>query len=164
MNIINNGNFTYTGFDLFGEKINDNLNEVAPEYIKSQKFSNPLKNFYYNFLIKENLNSLESIQKFLKKFRQNINLIKGDTNITLKKSDLKLIDFAFIDGGHSYKTTLNDLETLYESMKKKRSTIVCDDYLDASYITEVKSAVDDFAKKNNLPIKLIKNKFAAFEL
>jgi hypothetical protein len=50
------------------------------------------------------------------------------------------------------------------SMKNKRSTIVCDDYLDASYITEVKSAVDDFAKKNNLPIKLIKNKFAAFEL
>ena len=164
LNIINKGNFTYTGFDLFGEKINDDLNEAEPEYIKSQKFSNPLKNFYYNFLLKENLNSLESIQKFLKKFRQNINLIKGDTNITLRKSDLKLIDFAFIDGGHSYTTTLNDLETLYNSMKNKRSTIVCDDYLDASYITEVKSAVDDFAKKNNLPIKLIKNKFAAFEL
>ena len=164
LNIINNGDFTYTGFDLFGEKINDNLNEVEPEYIKSQKFSNPLKNFYYNFLFKENLNSLESIEKFLQKFKQNIKLIKGDTNITLKKSDLNQIDFAFIDGGHSYKTTLNDLETLYESMKNNRSTIVCDDYLDASYITEVKSAVDDFAKKNNLPIKLIGNKFAAFEL
>ena len=164
LNIINNSNFTYSGFDLFGEKINDNFNEVEPEYIKSQKFSNPLKNFYYNFLLKENLNSLESIEKFLKKFKQNINLIKGDTNITLRKSDLSQIDFAFIDGGHSYTTTLNDLETLYNSMKNNRSTIVCDDYLDASYITEVKSAVDDFAKKNNLPIKLIKNKFAAFEL
>ena len=164
LNIINNNNFTYTGFDLFGEKINDDLNEAEPEYIKSQKFSNPLKNFYYNFLLKENLNSLESIEKFLKKFKQNINLIKGDTNITLRKSDLSQIDFAFIDGGHSYTTTLNDLETLYESMKNNRSTIVCDDYLDASYITEVKSAVDDFAKKNNVPIKLIKNKFAAFEL
>ena len=164
LNIINNNNFTYSGFDLFGEKINDDLNEAEPEYIKSQKFSNPLKNFYYNFLLKENLNSLESIEKFLKKFKQNINLIKGDTNITLRKSDLSQIDFAFIDGGHSYTTTLNDLETLYNSMKNNRSTIVCDDYLDASYITEVKSAVDDFAKKNNLPIKLIKNKFAAFEL
>ena len=164
LNIINNSNFTYSGFDLFGEKINDDLNEAEPEYIKSQKFSNPLKNFYYNFLLKENLNSLESIEKFLKKFKQNINLIKGDTNITLRKSDLSQIDFAFIDGGHSYTTTLNDLETLYDSMKNNRSTIVCDDYLDASYITEVKSAVDDFAKKNNLPIKLIKNKFAAFEL
>ena len=61
LNIINNSNFTYSGFDLFGEKINDDLNEAEPEYIKSQKFSNPLKNFYYNFLIKENLNSLESI-------------------------------------------------------------------------------------------------------
>ena len=97
LNIINNNNFTYSGFDLFGEKINDDLNEAEPEYIKSQKFSNPLKNFYYNFLLKENLNSLESIEKFLKKFKQNVNLIKGDTNITLRKSDLSQIDFAFID-------------------------------------------------------------------
>ena len=163
LNIINNGNFTYTGFDLFGEKINDNLNEVEPEYIKSQKFSNPLKNFYYNFLIKENLNSLESIQKFLKKFKQNIKLIKGDTNITLRKSDLNQIDFAFIDGGHSYSTTYNDLEVLYSFMKNKKHTIICDDYLDATYITEVKAAVDDFIKKNNLKAKVIKDKFILLE-
>ena len=160
MNIINNGNFTYTGFDLFGEKINDNLNEVEPEYIKSQKFSNPLKNFYYNFLLKENLNSLESVEKFLKKFRQNIKLIKGDTNITLKQSDLRQIDFAFIDGGHSYETTFNDLETIYKSNKIKELSILCDDYQDASYITEVKKAVDQFVEVYKLNIRIIEGKFA----
>ena len=163
LNIINNGNFTYTGFDLFGEKINTNLNEVEPEYIKKQKFSNPLKNFYYNFILKENLNSIQSVSKFLKKFENNIKLIKGDTNKTLKEQDLTNIDFAFIDGGHSYETTFNDLSTLYSFMKNKKKHILCDDYLDATYITEVKSAVDDFIKKNSLSCKIIEGKFILLE-
>ena len=159
LNTIHKGDFSYTGFDLFGEKIDKNLNEIEPEYIKSQKFSNPFKHIYYNLLLKENLNSIESIKKFLKKFKNNINLVKGDTNITLKKTDLSKIDFAFIDGGHSYETTYNDLTLLYSSMKNKSKTIVCDDYIDASYITDVKKAVDDFVKKNNLSLEIIKNKF-----
>ena len=44
-------------------------------------------------------------------------------------------------------------------MKNKSKTIVCDDYIDASYITGVKKAVDDFAKENNLNLKVIKDKF-----
>ena len=47
-------------------------------------------------------------------------------------------------------------------MKNKNATILCDDYLDASYITETKNAIDDFAKKNNLDLTIIKNKFAMF--
>jgi hypothetical protein len=61
LNSIHAGNFSYVGFDLFGEKINQELNEEEPEYIKSQKFSNPLKHIYYNLLLKENLNSIEKI-------------------------------------------------------------------------------------------------------
>ena len=160
LNNIHEGDFSYIGFDLFGEKINHELNEVEPEYIKSQKFSNPFKHIYYNFLLKENLNSRKSIEKFLKKFKKNINLVKGDTNKTLKETNLKKIDFAFIDGGHSYETTYNDLSTLYLSMKNRSKTIVCDDYADASYITEVKKAVDDFVKEKNLSLEIIKNKFA----
>ena len=132
LNTIHKGNFLYTGFDLFGEKLNQERNEIVPEYIKNQKFSNLLKHFYYNVILKENLNSVE-------------------------------IDFAFIDGGHSYKTTYSDLSVLYSSMKNKRKTIVCDDYMDASYITEVKAAVDDFVKKNNLKLEVIKSKFALIE-
>ena len=163
LNIIHHGDFSYTGFDLFGEKINTNLNEVEPEYIKKQKFSNPLKNIYYNFLKKENLNSIQSVSKFLKKFENNIKLIKGDTNKTLKEQDLTNIDFAFIDGGHSYETTFNDLNNLYSFMKNKKKHILCDDYLDATYITEVKLAVDDFIKKNSLSYKIIEGKFILLE-
>ena len=160
LNNIHGKDFSYIGFDLFGEKTDQGLNEVEPEYVKNQKFSNPFKHIYYNLLLKENLNSIESINRFLKKFKKNITLVKGNTNNTLKQADLSKIDFAFIDGGHSYKTVYNDLSILYASMKHKSKTIVCDDYIDASYITEVKKAVDDFVKKNNLNIKIIKGKFA----
>jgi predicted O-methyltransferase YrrM len=163
LNNIHDGDFSYTGFDLFGEKINQEMNEVEPEYIKNQKFSNPFKHIYYNLLLKENLNSRESIKKFLKKFKKNINLVKGDTNKTLKKTNLNKIDFAFIDGGHSYKTTYNDLSILYSSMKNKSKTIICDDYADATYITEVKKAIDDFVKEKDLNFEIIKDKFVLIE-
>jgi hypothetical protein len=48
-------------------------------------------------------------------------------------------------------------------MKNKSKTIICDDYADASYITEVKKAVDDFVKEKNLSFKIIKGKFALIE-
>jgi predicted O-methyltransferase YrrM len=163
LNTIHHGDFSYIGFDLFGEKLNQSANEVEPQYIKNQHFSNPLKNFYYNTILRENLNSKESIEKFLNKFKENVTLIKGDTNKTLKQTDLTNIDFAFIDGGHSYKTTYNDLDTLYSFMKNKSKTIVCDDYIDASYITEVKKAVDDFIKKNELKFEVVKSKFILIE-
>ena len=159
LNNIHHGDFSYLGFDLFGEKLIQESYEVEPEYIKSQKFSNPLKHLYYNIILKENLNSKESIEKFLNKFKRNIRLVKGDTNKTLKQNNLTNIDFAFIDGGHSYETTYNDLSELYSAMKNKNKTIVCDDYMDASYITEVKKAVDDFVKKNTLNKQVIKGKF-----
>ena len=85
LNTIHHGDFSYLGFDLFGEKLDQKLNEVEPEYIKSQKFSNPLKHIYYNIILKENLNSKESVEKFLSRFNKNTTLIKGDTNETLKK-------------------------------------------------------------------------------
>ena len=163
LNTIHNRDFTYSGFDLFGEKVNQKLNEIEPEYTKNQKFSNPLKHFYYNVVLKENLNSIGSVKKFLNKFKKNISLIKGDTNKTLLQYDLSKIDFAFIDGGHSYETTYNDLSILYSFMKNKGKTILCDDYMDTSYITEVKDAVDDFVKKKSLKLKVIKSKFALIE-
>ncbi len=163
LNLIHNGNFTYTGIDLFGNESDDN-NEKKPAYIKHQKFSNPLKHLYYNLIIKENLNSLESVKKFLINFEDQVTLYKGNSNEVLKNLNIEKIDFAFIDGGHSYQTTLNDLETVYQNMKGRKGTIVCDDYQDASYITEVKKAIDNFVKKENLTLKVIEGKFAVIEL
>ncbi len=162
LDLIHKGNFSYTGVDLFGDE-NIGNDEIKPEYISNQKFSNPLKHFYYNLYLKENLNSLESVKKFLKKFENKISLHKGNSNKVLKNLKIKKIDFAFIDGGHSYQTTFNDLEIVYQNMKGKKGTIICDDYKDASYITEVKKAVDNYVKKENLPLKVIDGKFAVIE-
>jgi hypothetical protein len=157
---INGNNFTYVGIDLFGENKNSSIDEIEPKFLLNQKFSNPLKNIYYNLILRENLNSLKSVQKLLKKYNNNIKLIAGDTNSVLKEIDLKNIDFVFLDGGHSYQTVYNDLTNLYEHMKDKKKVILCDDYGSESYISEVEKAVNDFRKKNNLQLNLIENRFA----
>ena len=156
----NLNNFKYTGVDLFEKFNNDTKDEVKPTFLKDQKFSNPLKNIYYNYILKENLNSIKSVNKLLKKYRDNIKLIAGDTNIVLKELELQNIDFAFLDGGHSYQTVINDLTILYDSMKDKKKVILCDDYGKESYIPDVEKAINDFTKKNNLKLNLIENRFA----
>ena len=74
------------------------------------------------------------------------------------------IDFAFNDGGHSYQTTFSDLKYIYENMKGKKGTIVCDDYKGASYITDVKKAIDDYVKKEGLSLRIIEGKFAVIDI
>ena len=150
----------YTGIDLFGSNKKLTDDEIEPEFLKDQKFSNPLKNLYYNYIFKENLNSLDSVKNLLKRYKNNINLIAGDTNTVLHKIDLKNIDFAFIDGGHSYETVMNDLTILYQNLKGKNKVLLCDDYGKASYISEVERAINDFSKKQNLNVNIIENRFA----
>ncbi len=153
-------NFNYVGIDLFGKDQSVEKNEIAPTFLKDQKFSNPFKNIYYNYILKENLNSIESVNKFLNQYNKNIKLIAGDTNKVLNEIDLKNIDFTFLDGGHSYQTVINDLSILYEHMKGENKVVLCDDYGEASFIKEVKSAIDDFSNNNNIKIRLIENRFA----
>ena len=157
---INGDTFNYIGIDLFGGDKNTSTDEIEPKFLLNQKFSNPLKNIYYNLLLRENLNSISSVQKLLNKYKNNIKLIAGDTNSVLASIDLSKIDFIFLDGGHSYETVTNDLETLYKSLNRKKAVVLCDDYGDESYIKEVRNAIDDFVKKNNLHFELIENRFA----
>ena len=160
LNKTNKNNFKYIGVDLFGNNQNNKKDEIEPTFLKNQKFSNPLKNIYYNYILKENLNSIESISKLLKNYNNNIRLIAGDTNKVLKNLDLKNIDFTFLDGGHSYQTVINDLTILYDAMKDKRKVILCDDYGKESYIPEVEKAINDFTKHNNLKLNIVENRFA----
>ena len=157
---INGKDFTYVGVDLFGSDQSEKKDEIEPTFLKDQKFSNPLKNIYYNYILRENLNSIDSVSKLLKKYSDNIKLIAGDTNTVLKELDLQKFDFVFLDGGHSYQTVINDLKILYENMKGKKKVILCDDYGEASFIQEVKNAIDDFSNKNNIKINTIENRFA----
>ena len=119
---INGKDFTYVGVDLFGSDQSEKKDEIEPTFLKNQKFSNPLKNIYYNYILKENLNSIDSVNNLLKKYSGNIKLIAGDTNKILKEINLQNIDFVFLDGGHSYKTVINDLTILYENMKDKKKS------------------------------------------
>ena len=160
LNKSNGNNFTYTGIDLFGSNQSDGRDEIKPNFLKDQKFSNPLKNIYYNYILKENLNTIESVQKLLQEYSQNIKLIAGDTNKVLKEINLQNIDFVFLDGGHSYQTVINDLTILYENMKGKKKVILCDDYGKESYIPEVEKAVNNFTKQNSLELNIIENRFA----
>ena len=45
LNLVQQGDFTYTGVDLFGDDTSQN-NEKKPKYISNQNFSNPLKHIY----------------------------------------------------------------------------------------------------------------------
>ena len=81
-------------------------------------FSNPLKNIYYNYIIKLDPYSLESVLKLLKKFRENINIIKGDSNVVLKEISI-IFDYVFLDGGHKYETVLDDLKSLTKVIENK---------------------------------------------
>ena len=160
LNKINSGKFNYTGIDLFGGDKVKSTDEIEPSFLLNQKFSNPLKNIYYNFILKENLNSITSVQKLLRKYNKSVKLIAGDTNLILKEIDLKNIDFVFLDGGHSYQTVYSDLTNLYEQMKGKKKVILCDDYGKESYIPDVEKAINDFTNKYNLQLNLIENRFA----
>ena len=156
---IHKNEFRYVGIDLFGEKASQD--EVTPNYLNKQKFSNPLKNLFYNFLLRKNLNSYESVQNFLKNFSKNVTLIKGNSNIILRNLDLKDIDFVFLDGGHSFETVFDDLNSIYKKISSNKSAVIlCDDYEDATYITGVKKAVDKFVETNKLKLILIKKRFA----
>ena len=151
--------FSYTGVDFFGSDKKLSNDEIEPEFLKDQKFSNPLKNLYYNYIVRENLNSLDSVEKLLKRYKNNVKLVAGDTNVVLNKIDLKKVEFVFLDGGHSYKTVMSDLNILWAA-KGRGKTLLCDDYGKMSYIPEVEKAINDFVKQNNLNLNIIENRFA----
>ncbi len=152
--------FRFYGLDLFGSTKTSSVDEIEPKFLENQKFSNPLKTIYYNFIKKENLNSKISVQNFLKKFSKNIDLIEGDTRVTLEKVPLSEIDFVFLDGGHSYDTVLSDLQKLYDNLKNN-SKIVCDDFAGITKIESVENAIKDFANNNKIKLE---EKFKRFAL
>ena len=150
---IHDNNFKYIGVDKFDidEKKN---NEIIP----SSNFKNPLKQFYYQYIIKENPYSLRSVKNLLKKFDKNINIIKGDSNIVLPKIDLSDVNYVFLDGGHSYDTVINDLINC-KVVVENNGIILCDDY-DLSYAPGVKKAIDEFVVKEQYNVKILFNRFA----
>jgi predicted O-methyltransferase YrrM len=157
--LINNKDFFYLGIDLFEDFHEAISNEVVPEFlVKKQNFSNPLKSLVYNLLLKEKLNSLDSVSKFLKKFQNNIELKKGNSINILPKTDLKIFDMIFVDGGHSYETVKFELDIILKSIKDN-CLVVCDDY-SLQEATGVKKAIDETVRENSCNFKVVANRFA----
>ena len=150
--------FKYIGLDLF--EINDeNKSEVIPNTF----FSNPLKNIYFKFIKKQNPYSKEAVEDLLKKYKNNVTLIKGNSNLVLKKIDMSKIDFVFLDGGHAYETVKNDLECCLDVVNSN-GTVLCDDYDLGAQAPEVKRAIDEFVQKNNFKCEILWNtRFAKIE-
>ena len=153
---IHKKDFKYIGLDLFGESV-ENINELIP----NTKFNNPLKKIYFEYILKKDPYSIEAVSNLLKKFEQNIHLIKGNSNKLLKKIDMSKIDYVFLDGGHAYETVKNDLY-YSKAVLDNNGTILCDDY-NLSYAPGVKKAIDEFVTDNNLKAEIIFERFAKIQ-
>ncbi len=149
--------FKYIGLDLFEEN-DENKSEIIP----NTKFSNPLKTIYFKYIKRQNPYSLEAVKDLLNKFKDNIHLIKGNSNKILSKIDMKKIDYVFLDGGHEYNTVKNDLECCKEVILNN-GVVLCDDY-DLSYAPGVKKAIDEFIENNSFICSILSNgRFAKIE-
>ena len=151
---IHGNDFKFTGIDSF---VNDT--EIAKEeHIPKTKFLNPLKTIYYNYIIRLDPYSIKSVHKLLTKFKNNINIIKGNSNKLLKEINLDNFDYVFLDGGHKYETVKNDLELLTQVVKNN-GIILCDDY-DLTYAPGVKKAIDEYIAYKKFTLKIIHSRFA----
>ena len=151
---LHGNNFKFTGIDLFS----NDKKVLSDEHAPKTTFSNPLKTIYYNFIIRSDPYNIKSVNKLLRKFEKNINIIKGNSNDVLKEINLDGIDYAFLDGGHKYETVKNDLENLTQIVNNK-GTILCDDY-DLSYAPGIKKAIDQYVLDKNYNLKILNSRFA----
>ena len=150
--LLHGNGFKFTGIDLFSHEL-----ASKDEYIPKTKFSNPLKTIYYNYIIRLDPYSHQSVLKLLKKFEKNINIIKGNSNMILKEIPSKF-DYVFLDGGHKYETVKNDLKNLIQVINNG-GIILCDDY-NLSYAPGVKKAIDDYVLEKNFNLKILNSRFA----
>ena len=151
---IHGKDFTFTGIDLFTTESQLIKDEIIPQ----TKFSNPLKTIYYKYVVRLDPYSKESVEKLLSKYKENVNIIKGNSNKVLKEISLDKFDYVFLDGGHKYETVLSDLKSLRDVVINK-GIILCDDY-DLTYAPGVKKAIDEYVLLNNFNLKILNSRFA----
>tara|TARA_Y100000590_G_scaffold188434_1_gene214754 strand:+ start:4690 stop:5310 length:621 start_codon:yes stop_codon:yes gene_type:complete len=149
---IHGNDFKFTGIDLFSkESISEN------EHVPITTFSNPLKTIYYNYIIRLDPYTQKSVFNLLKKFEKNINIIKGNSNVILKKITDKF-DYVFLDGGHKYETVKQDLNNLARVIREG-GIVLCDDY-NLTYAPGVKKAIDEFVLKYDFNLQILNSRFA----
>ena len=94
--------------------------------------------------------------------KNNVNLIKGNSNLILKKIDMSKIDYVFLDGGHAYATVKNDLECCLDVINAN-GIVMCDDY-NFGHLPDVKNAIDEFVRANGFKCQILcDGRFAKIE-
>ena len=154
---LHKNDFRYYGVDIFEDSTEDI--DLKESTVKHNKISNPFKHLLFNIILKQNLNSMESVNKLLSKFKNNVQMIKGFSHDALKKVNLSEIEFIFLDGGHAYETVKEDLEIILRDIKKNM-VIICDDYDQEGYgvkeaIDELKNRVTNITNLNRRLVKII---------
>jgi predicted O-methyltransferase YrrM len=96
----------YWGFDLFSQQMTD-------EIMDREVSLRPL--------------SLEGVRGRLQGLGAEVNLVAGDSTLTLPRTELPPVDFAFIDGGHSYETVSADWQNIRPRLAPG-AVVVFDDY------------------------------------
>jgi predicted O-methyltransferase YrrM len=96
----------YWGFDLFSQEMTD-------EIMSREVSLRPL--------------SLEEVRARLQGLGAEVNLVAGDSTLTLPSTELPPVDFAFIDGGHSYETVSADWQNIRPRLAPG-AVVVFDDY------------------------------------
>ena len=99
-------NVEYYGFDLF---------EASPILEKESQGR------------KGNPPSIQKVQDKLNATGAKITLVKGNTNVTLQETSLPVMDFVFIDGGHSLRTIQSDWDNVQKVMGL-HTVVIFDDY------------------------------------
>ena len=92
---------------------------------------------------------------------ENLKIVEGDskqilTNDFFEKHFNEGIDFAFVDGSHTYDGAMYDIAAIFPKMRSG-AVMVIDDYMsghpNGCPIPEVDNAVHDFCRLNNLEIE-----------
>ena len=151
---IHGNDFKFTGIDIFSTKSDLTKDEFVPK----TNFSNPFKNFYYNYIVRLDPYTIESVTKLLKQYKNNINIIQGNSNKILDEISVNQFDYVFLDGGHKYETVLKDLKHLTVVIEND-GVILCDDY-DLTYAPGVKKAIDEYALLNDFNLRILSSRFA----
>ena len=153
--LLHGDKFKFTGIDLF---FNNDDEIEKDEYAPKNTFSNPLKTIYYQYIVRLNPYSLDAVEKLLRKFKDNIKIIKGDSKDILKDINVGEFDYVFLDAGHKYETVQNDLKNLIQVVNNN-GIILSDDY-NLTYAPGVKKAIDEYIFKNNFKLNVLHSRFA----
>lgn len=109
--------------------------DIDLDYMKARYFSEKMQSEFKNFQVIES----DTLELF-------------NTN-WLSENFPDGIDYAFIDGGHTYDVAYNDISKVYEHLNQEAVMIV-DDYMsgkpDGAVLQGVTDAVNDFCKSANI--------------